>query len=61
MNALVSRLVQAIMVAVLIGTATFVMMRSLPGDSAWRIAAGRYGYDHVDAASADAGADLERP
>lgn len=54
MNALVSRLVQAIMVAVLIGTATFVMMRSLPGDSAWRIAAGRYGYDHVDAASADA-------
>ncbi|WP_428929409.1 ABC transporter permease [Marinibacterium sp. SX1] len=54
MNTLVSRLVQALMVAVLIGTATFVMMRSLPGDAAWRIAAGRYGYDHVDAASADA-------
>ena len=33
MNALASRFVQAIMVAVLIGTATFVMMRSLPGDA----------------------------
>lgn len=54
MNALALRLVQAIMVAVLIGTATFVMMRSLPGDAAWRIAAGRYGYDHVNAAAADA-------
>lgn len=54
MSALASRLVQAIMVAVLIGTATFIMMRSLPGDAAWRIAAGRYGYDNVDAAAADA-------
>ncbi len=54
MNALASRLVQAVMVAVLIGTATFAMMRSLPGDAAWRIAAGRYGYDNVDAAAADA-------
>lgn len=54
MSALFSRLVQAILVAVLIGTATFVMMRSLPGDAAWRIAAGRYGYDNVDAAAADA-------
>ena len=54
MSALAARLVQAIMVAVLIGTATFVMMRSLPGDAAWRIAAGRYGYDNVDAAAADA-------
>jgi peptide/nickel transport system permease protein len=46
--------VQAVMVAILIGTATFIMMRSLPGDAAWRIAAGRYGYDNVDAAAADA-------
>jgi len=53
-SVLASRLVQAFMVAVLIGTATFVMMRSLPGDAAWRIAAGRYGYDNVDAAAADA-------
>ena len=54
MSALASRLVQAITVAILIGTATFVMMRSLPGDAAWRIAAGRYGYDNVDAAAAEA-------
>jgi peptide/nickel transport system permease protein len=54
MKVLVSRLVQAVMVAILIGTATFIMMRSLPGDAAWRIAAGRYGYDNVDAAAADA-------
>ncbi len=54
MSALGSRLLQAIMVAVLIGTATFVMMRNLPGDAAWRIAAGRYGYDRVDASAADA-------
>ncbi|KJZ18530.1 ABC transporter permease [Loktanella sp. S4079] len=54
MNVIASRFVQAVMVAVLIGTATFIMMRSLPGDAAWRIAAGRYGYDHIDAAAADA-------
>lgn len=54
MNALASRLIQAIMVAVLIGTATFVMMRSLPGDAAYRIASHRYGYDNVNAATADA-------
>lgn len=54
MNAVVTRLIQALMVALLIGTATFMMMRSLPGDAAWRIAAGRYGYDNVDAASAAA-------
>jgi peptide/nickel transport system permease protein len=54
MNLLISRLVQAIAVAVLVGAATFAMMRSLPGDAAWRIAAGRYGYDNVNAAAADA-------
>lgn len=54
MKILVTRLVQAVSVAVLVGAATFAMMRSLPGDAAWRIAAGRYGYDNVDAAAADA-------
>lgn len=54
MNVLISRLVQAAAVAILVGSATFAMMRSLPGDAAWRIAAGRYGYDNVDAAAADA-------
>jgi len=53
-NALVTRVVQAITVALLVGSATFAMMRSLPGDAAWRIAAGRYGYDNVNAAAADA-------
>ena len=54
LHALGTRLGQAVAVALLVGGATFAMMRSLPGDAAWRIAAGRYGYDNVDAASADA-------
>ena len=54
MTTLTSRLLQAVMVAVLIGTATFAMMRSLPGDAAYRIAAGRYGYDNVNAEAARA-------
>ena len=32
---------------------SFAMMQALPGDAAYRIAAGRYGYDMMDAASAD--------
>ncbi|WP_158969881.1 ABC transporter permease [Chachezhania sediminis] len=54
MKTLATRGVQAVMVALLIGAATFAMMRSLPGDAAYRIAAGRYGYDNVDTAAADA-------
>lgn len=54
MKVLASRLAQALAVALLVGAATFVMMRSLPGDAAWRIAAGRYGYDNVNAAAAQA-------
>lgn len=54
MRPLALRLVQALMVAVLIGTATFAMMRSLPGDMAWRIASHRYGYDKVNAEAAEA-------
>jgi peptide/nickel transport system permease protein len=54
MKALISRLLQAGIVAVLIGIATFAMMRALPGDMAWRIASHRYGYDNVTAAAADA-------
>lgn len=48
------RLLQAGFVALLVGGLTFVLMRSLPGDMAYRIAAGRYGYDRVDAAAASA-------
>ncbi|MEP3333252.1 ABC transporter permease [Sedimentitalea sp.] len=54
MKTLATRGIQALMVAVLIGAATFAMMRSLPGDAAYRIAAGRYGYDNVDSTAADA-------
>ncbi|HPQ94037.1 MAG: ABC transporter permease [Thiothrix sp.] len=48
-----NRLLQAALVAWGVGTLTFVMMRSLPGDMAYRIAAGRYGYDNVTAAAAE--------
>jgi len=36
-----------------VGTLTFVLMRSLPGDMAYRIAASRYGQDNVDSAAAE--------
>lgn len=36
------------------GAISFAMMQALPGDAAFRIAAGRYGYDLMDAASAEA-------
>jgi peptide/nickel transport system permease protein len=51
---LASRLLQALMVALLIGALTFVLMTLLPGDAAYRIAAGRYGYDMVSTAAAQA-------
>lgn len=45
---------QAVMVALLVGVLTFLMMQALPGDMAFRIAAGRYGYDAVNAQAAEA-------
>lgn len=48
------RVVQAALVALVVGAASFAMMQALPGDAAFRIAAGRYGYDLMDAASAEA-------
>lgn len=48
------RLLQAVLVALLVGTLCFFMTRMLPGDMAYRIAAGRYGYDMVTTAAADA-------
>ncbi|WP_159654614.1 ABC transporter permease [Vibrio atypicus] len=53
-NILMRRLLQAVLVAWSIGTLTFILMRLLPGDFAFRIAAGRYGYDYVDAEAARA-------
>ncbi|MBM3604844.1 MAG: ABC transporter permease [Alphaproteobacteria bacterium] len=48
------RAMQALLVALLVGVLTFLMMQALPGDMAFRIAAGRYGYDMVTAGAADA-------
>ncbi len=47
-------LLQAVSALLVVGTLCFVMAESLPGDAAYRIAAGRYGYDLVDAAAAEA-------
>ncbi|MGB0867862.1 MAG: ABC transporter permease [Granulosicoccaceae bacterium] len=52
-SALAGRASQAVLVAVVVGIVSFSMMQALPGDAAYRIAAGRYGYDMMDAASAD--------
>ena len=51
---LLRRLAQAAFVAWAVGTLTFILMRLLPGDFAYRIAAGRYGYDYVSQAAAEA-------
>lgn len=59
-----SRLLQALLVALVVGVAGFAMMEALPGDAAYRIAAGRYGYDVVSGAAADqvrAELGLDRP
>ncbi|MEQ4539255.1 MAG: ABC transporter permease [Billgrantia sp.] len=51
---LLQRLFQAGLVAWMVGTLTFVLTRSLPGDMAYRIAAGRYGHDMVNTTAAEA-------
>lgn len=64
LNSLMRRLIQACMVAWGVGTLTFILMRSLPGDMAYRIAAGRYGQDNVSASAAElvrAELGLEKP
>lgn len=45
---------QALLVALVVATASFVMLQTLPGDPAFRVAASRLGYDLVDAAAAEA-------
>lgn len=50
---LMKRLMQLVAVAWGVGTLTFVLMRALPGDMAYRIAASRYGMDAVDTQAAD--------
>ena len=36
---ILSRLLQLLMVVLMVGGASYLMMQSLPGDAAWRIAA----------------------
>lgn len=63
-NIILKRIAQAGFVAWAVGTLTFILMRLLPGDSAYRIAAGRYGYDYVNQATAEsvrAELGLDRP
>lgn len=49
---LLSRLGQLLLALWTVGTLTFVLMRNLPGDMAYRVAASRYGYDQVDTIAA---------
>lgn len=51
---LLRRALQAVALALIVGTLCFAMARLLPGDMATRIAAGRYGYDLVSNAAAAA-------
>lgn len=58
------RAAQAVGVALLVSTLCFLIVLRLPGDAAYRIAAGRYGYDLVDEGAADsvrAELGLDRP
>ncbi|TDO97312.1 ABC transporter permease [Marinomonas balearica] len=50
---LFKRFIQLIMVAWGVGTLTFILMRSLPGDMAYRLAASRYGQDNFDSSTAE--------
>ena len=49
---LLKRALQLLTVVWGVGTLTFILMRSLPGDMAYRIAASRYGQDNVDSDAA---------
>ena len=49
---LLRRAAQGVGVALLVSALCFLVVRRLPGDAAYRIAAGRYGYDLVDAEAA---------
>lgn len=61
---LARRVAQGFGVTVLVSVLCFLVVQRLPGDAAYRIAAGRYGYDLVDQRAADAVAaelGLDRP
>lgn len=50
---LLKRFAQLLAVSWGVGTLTFILMRALPGDMAYRIAASRYGMDSVDSRAAE--------
>jgi peptide/nickel transport system permease protein len=52
--ALARRAAQAVLLAASVGLLCFFLLRWLPGDMAYRIAAERYGYDMVTTAAAEA-------
>ncbi|WP_232302516.1 ABC transporter permease family protein [Elstera litoralis] len=59
-----ARLLQAALVAGVVGTLCFALAEALPGDQAYRIAAGRYGIDLVSTEAANtvrAELGLDRP
>ncbi|PWC91348.1 ABC transporter permease [Azospirillum sp. TSH100] len=47
------RVIQALLVAVVVGVLCFLMSETLPGDQAFRVAAGRYGIDLVSVQAAE--------
>lgn len=53
MKIIYSFFLQSSLVIFVVGTLTFVMSWVLPGDIAYRVAAGRYGHDMVDTAAAE--------
>lgn len=53
LNMIAKRVGQILLVIWSVGTLTFLLTRSLPGDMAYRIAASRYGYDQTDGAAAE--------
>lgn len=54
MRLLLLRLGQAVLVCWSVGTLSFILMHLLPGNMAFRVAAGRYGYDNLNLAAAQA-------
>lgn len=53
-RALAARLVQAALVALLVGVACFAIVELLPGDQAYRVASARYGEDMASGKAAEA-------
>lgn len=53
-SVLLPRLIQAVLVAIIVGALSFALVHALPGDVALRIASDRYGADALSSFAADA-------